>query len=163
MLRVATSSFKNMDLPYFKAYCLDVVTMRSKNIEHTWMHCSDVVIFHSKSTIITYFMKPVYIMNTNTKTNLWWPRPSECGASEQHFKKVTEFWNMARCSIVEVDWRFLGSISLTSKKPGYFPMTTLHHIPEGCYLLIQSRENPNSNYQILVPWIRILVLEYINF
>jgi hypothetical protein len=46
--------------------------------------------------------------------------------------KVTAYWDMAPCSLVEVDRRFRGVYCLHYQ--GHFP-EAIRHIPEGCHFL----------------------------
>jgi hypothetical protein len=51
--------------------------------------------------------------------------------------KITAFWDVAPCSLVDVDRRFR-ALTMEAKRicetPVYFYETTLRHIPEGCHL-----------------------------
>jgi hypothetical protein len=61
---------------------------------------------------------------------------------------MTAFWDMAPCSLTEVDWCFTRvyclsdyEVSNTIKTMVYFLETTYCHIPEGCHLHSCCREN----------------------
>jgi hypothetical protein len=69
--------------------------------------------------------------------------------------KMTAFWDIAPCSLVEVDRCFkvlTASIIIammmkavsTSEMLVNFYETTRHNIPEGCHLLVRRHENLKS-------------------
>jgi hypothetical protein len=57
--------------------------------------------------------------------------------------KMTAFWDMASCNLIETDWHFRGAYCLYHQGDDfpetsvYFHETTRRHIPEGCHLHIQ--------------------------
>jgi hypothetical protein len=76
---------------------------------------------------------------------------------------MTAFWDIAPCSIVEVDRRFRASYFLhhrfidlmmeavcTSETSVNLYEATRHSIPEGCHIHIRRRENLKSHSQLSI-------------
>jgi hypothetical protein len=73
--------------------------------------------------------------------------------------KMTAFWDITPCSLVEVDRRFRGvycpvrvmmEAALTSETSVYFNKTARHHIPECCHLHTYSRHHYRTGHKNLI-------------
>jgi hypothetical protein len=62
--------------------------------------------------------------------------------------EVTVFWDVARCSVLEIDWHFGGVIASLNRAIMMEAVTTRPYIPEGSHLYNCRCENMKSYHVI---------------